>query len=379
MPETHELTIGHDQDLYESFELADEQQIIAEISGRVTDKYVYELKGVKDQSGNPVNGLSYAGTNWACREYAKQGEVIRIVDKDFRSDPTNDQYIIVVVTAQRFSVHPETGKEIALDSTIGIKRQWRMMKKKRYVDGQEDGYDIVEDPFFWEKACSKAIRNAKQGLIPVDIVKKLISEALNKKNGQDVHPRQGGSPKQQQRNASKGGGGAAASGGQQGDQKPPGEQKQAEQKQTEQKTAQGTSSTTPPPSSAGPENSSSAASASGGTQEGAGKQKASRDVLNQKFEAILKQAFKTQDGEQARAGLAKLTGIAKISDLPDDKLKDLGNLLHGVIKNKNKIDANKILSAEGQVLWKGPEPASAAGAAPPPADAPPEDKEFNPF
>jgi hypothetical protein len=173
-----------EHEAYEVFELADEEQIIAEISGRVTDKFVYELKGVRDEKGQPVVGLSYSGTNWACREYAKRGECIRVVGQpQLMVCPVDAEYIIAVVTVQRVAVDKETGREVVLDSTFGIKRQWRKMKKwKRDEHGNIVGEEIIADTFYWEKAVSKAIRNGKQGLIPTDVVKQLIGEALKMKS-----------------------------------------------------------------------------------------------------------------------------------------------------------------------------------------------------
>lgn len=358
MADSHELAVAPDHEMFEQFDLADEQQIIAEMSGRVTDKFVYTFK----QNGQNVDGLSYSGTNWACREYAKQGEVIRIVDKSFTVDETNPEYVIVTVIAQRYAVNRETGKEVALDNTIGVKRQWRMMKKKKYDEGgREAGYEIVEDPFFWEKATSKAIRNAKQGLIPVDIVKELIKQALAKKNGQEIQPRT--TPGKQQ------GGGRAQT------------QRPQQQASTPPPSGGAQETAPPPPSSAsgtpqppanpqtgpaaGPPPAPPAGSSPPPPAGGAAKPPASRDVTNQKFEAALKAALQTQDGDKAREVLKTLTGFAKISEMPDDTLKSVGNLLNGVIKKTNRIDKNKILAADGKVLWTGPEPAAAPAGAPP--------------
>jgi len=369
MAESHELAVAPDHEIFEQLDLADEQQIIAEMSGRVTDKFVYTFK----QNGQNVDGLSYSGTNWACREYAKQGEVIRIIEKSFTVDPTNEEYVLVTVVAQRFAVNRETGKEISLDNTIGIKRQWRMMKKKKYDEaGREAGYEIVEDPFFWEKATSKAIRNAKQGLIPVDIVKELIKQALAKKNGQEFQPR-GPQGKQQ-------GGGRA-----QQPQKP-------QQQASTPPPSGGASETAPPPPppatgtpqppanpqtgpAAGPPPAPPAGTSAPPPSGGAAKP--SRDVTNQKFETVLKQAFQTQDSDKAREGLKVLTGFSKISEMPDDTLKAVGNLLNGVLKKANRIEKNKILAgADGKVLWTGPEPAPAPAAA---AAAPQAEGSFEPF
>lgn len=181
-PDEKQLAVHTSHD-FEVFDLADEEQILAELGGRVTEKFVYELKGVKDPiTGLNVTGLSYAGTNWACREYAKHGEVIRVIGKpEVIVDPTDPNYIVVVITAQRFAVNSETQRETPLDTNFGVKRQWRLMKKNKYENGQVVGEEIVQDPFFFEKAFSKSIRNAKQSLIPTDVVKQLIQRAIKAK------------------------------------------------------------------------------------------------------------------------------------------------------------------------------------------------------
>jgi len=354
MAESTELAVAPDHEVFEQLDLADEQQIIAEMSGRVTDKFVYTFK----QNGQNVDGLSYSGTNWACREYAKRGEVIRIVDKSFTVDETNPEYVIVTVIAQRYAVNGETGKEVALDNTIGVKRQWRMMKKKKYDEGgREAGYEIVEDPFFWEKATSKAIRNAKQGLIPVDIVKELIKKALEKKNGQEIQTRapqgkQGGGRAQQPQKPQQQASTPPPSGGaSETAPPPPSSATGTPQQQANPQTGQAAGTPPAPP----------AGSSTPPPAGGAAKTPPSRDVTNQKFESVLKTALGTLDPDKAREGLKALTGISKISELPDDKLKTIGNLLNGVIKKTNRVEGHKILAvSDGKALWTGPEPAAAA-------------------
>jgi hypothetical protein len=155
------------QDPYEIMDLADEEQILAEMAGRVLDRYVYSF----EQDGQTVRGLSYAGVNWACREYAKRGEVIRIVGSpEIVQDPTDPEYVIVTVTAQRFAVHPDTGRETPLDSAVGAKRQWTKMRLR---DGR-----VVPNKFFLESAISKAQRNAKAALFPSQFVAEMIDAAL---------------------------------------------------------------------------------------------------------------------------------------------------------------------------------------------------------
>lgn len=340
VPQTH---------AFESFDLADEEQIIAELAGRVTEKYVYELKGVKDPTtGQNVTGLSYAGTNWACREYAKRNEVIRIMGKQMEIDPIDPNYVVVLVTAQRYATNSDTGRETALDSTLGIKRQWIKMKKNIWENGKVVGEEIVPDPFFWEKGFSKAIRNAKQALIPTDIIKKIIQQALKAKQ---AGPSRDGETLQ----ASRG-------------------QERAAAPQQPQKPAAAPSTAAAPPPAGGAGVEGGAVGASGTASKSAASQSAaapaasakpvqSKDTLIQKFEIVLKTAFNTQDGGAARQGLKKIAGTDKIGDLSESDLKKYGKVLQGVTKGTHKIadDGTHIVDAKtNEIVWgTKPEPAPA--------------------
>lgn len=166
---------------FELLDRSDEDQILGELSGRVTDKYIY-----KSPDGPR---LSYAGIGWAAREYAKKGEILRVMGKpEICADPTDPDYIIVVVTAQRFAVNSDTGKEIALDTRIGAKRKWKNMEKNVWGKGQDGkpvviSKDIAPDPFYFEKAMSMAQRNALKALMPDDFVAQIVERALRPKAG----------------------------------------------------------------------------------------------------------------------------------------------------------------------------------------------------
>lgn len=340
-------------EIFESFDLADEQLILEELAGRVTDKYVYTFK----QKGQEIQGLSKAGTDWAVREYAKQGEVIRVIGKqpEIILDPTDPDYIITIVVAQRFIVNKETGKEIALDSRFGTKRQWKYMEKKKYDEqGNVVGEEIVPDPFYIEKSESKASRNALQKLIPTDFVKKMISKALELKNGRSVttapkgRTTQGGAKPQQPPAGAPAPGQAAT---------PP----------------QGAAATPPAHGAASTPQGAAAAPPTQGAapQQNAQKSKVSKDTLVQKFDGVIKKVFKTQDGAVVRQHVAKLTGKENIGDLDEETLKKLGNLLMNVGK-QYKIENYQILSADGAAVhWQPPQPPApppqAPAAAPPPA------------
>ena len=336
---------------HEIFDLADEDQIVAELQGRVTDKYVYELKGMRGEDGKPIVGLSYAGTNWACREYAKRGEIIR-VDKnaiDYQVDPTNDQYVLITVIAQRFALNMETGKEIPLDTAPGLKRQWTKMKRGVWENSVKVRDEIVDDPFFWEKGLSKATRNAKQALIPTDIVKELIAKALEQKNNPSARP-------------------AAAAPAGKGGQRPPAQNRGAAPPQGPASQA---SPAPAPPGAAGappPGGGQQASAPAGGAASPKPGATQTKDSLVQMFDVVLKAALKTQDVPVARAALKKLLGTDKITDLSEADLRKYGKILQGVPQGIFKIaeDGTHITDKDGNVVC-GAKPATP----PPAADAAP--------
>lgn len=360
MVDSTELAPQETHEVFEHYDLADEDQIIAEMSGRVSDKYVYTFK----QGGQEVTGLSFAGTNWAVREYAKQGEVIRVVGHPhIIADPTDMDYVIVMVTSQRFAVHKETGKEIPLDNAVGVKRQGKFTEKRKYGPGGElIGHEKVVDPFYIEKAVSKASRNSKQSLIPTETVKKLIARALDSKNGKAVQPKNA----QPQQRAPQG----DFQG--QGQARPMQPTNQASQAPAAPPPAAAPAKAAPavvppaappaaqvvyvsPPAQA-PQPPPQAAAPAPVAAPAAAVQEMPKDVMVQKLDAVLKAVFATQDTAMARQGLHRITGFSSPSDMPVDKIKALGNVLNSVVKKQANIDGNKVVRiADGIILWEGPQ------------------------
>jgi len=286
----------------EAFELCDredEEQILAEIAGRVADKYIYEVKTPE----GPKEGLSYAGVNWACREYAKRGEVIRISGKpDIIPDPMSPEHIIVSVLAQRFAIHPETSREVALDSVIGCKRQWIKMEKR---DGS-----IVVDRFYVEKAVSKAQRNAKAALIPTEFVKEIIKRA-------------------------KGGAGKAPA-KQEAPTKPPVKPERTHPAEAAKKQEAAPKSAAPTSAPAKQE-----APASGGST-----------VLRQRVHIMLGKVAKSRD-EQKRI-LHDLTAFDSTKDVSDTLLEELIRLISGVLNKTHMLRGGErgweIATSSGEVV-----------------------------
>lgn len=143
-------------------EQADEEQILAEMKGEIIKEFVYSFP----QGGKEIVGLSKTGVDNACREASKKGEFFRVIDMP--QIQQDGDYINVIVKVGRYTLHPETRQEIMIDSTLGAKRQWKKMKLQ--------DKSIVADPFWFEKALSKAERNAKRKLLPEKLIVELIKE-----------------------------------------------------------------------------------------------------------------------------------------------------------------------------------------------------------
>lgn len=142
---------------------ADDDIILAEMSGKIIDKFVYEFK----DGGGTVVGLTVAGVNNTVRMFATQGEVIRVEDNP--SIIQDDEFYHVVVKASRYRIERNNEgepREILLDTAFGSKRQG---KKFRTRHGK-----ILNDTFAFEKAVSKAQRNAKRMLLPEDFIVSMI-------------------------------------------------------------------------------------------------------------------------------------------------------------------------------------------------------------
>jgi hypothetical protein len=321
--------------ILEQFDLADDSKIIAALSKRVTQGFTYKANG--------KYGLSSAGTLWAAREFAKQGEVYRVTGfPKVEICPVDPDYINVYVAVQRFFVHPGTGQEIALDTTIGHKRMSR--KAKRYKDDQSEEFEMIEDPEFITKAITKAERNGKLHLMPKDAVINLVAKATGQP-APNAAPAKGATspPKSNPKPTTPPAGGAAA-----GSATPPPqdakkpeepkkeEPKKDEAKKEEPKKEEAKKPATPPADD--------------------GKPKMSLEVMVQKLDAVCKMVFNTQDGAVARQKLATLTGKASPADLTAEEIKKIGNAINAVAKKTATIEGNNIIrTSDKSVLWKGPE------------------------
>jgi len=151
----------------------DENQIMAEIQGAMVDKFVFCFK---DKGGHEVVGLSKAGVDQICRESSNKGEVYRIMETaegkmDMEVKETEKTYQVRVRVGRYALIKDREGMpagEQLLDTHVGSKQQ---QKYKKMRSGQ-----LMLDPFGYEVACSKAIRNAKRDLLPYTFVTEMIKK-----------------------------------------------------------------------------------------------------------------------------------------------------------------------------------------------------------
>lgn len=141
-----------DQNVFLAFDRLDDDQIIQEMKGAALTEYVYEFTS----GGKTVRGLSKSGTDDASRFMAvKYGEILREVDSWLEKEDVEAGYFKALV--KRFMVNQKDGSTVEMDSAIGHKRQ-----------PKKDQYGKVNQ-FWYEQGGQKALRNAKQKLIPETI------------------------------------------------------------------------------------------------------------------------------------------------------------------------------------------------------------------
>jgi hypothetical protein len=155
-------------DIFAQLDKLDEDQIVADLSGRsnaVAQALVYRF----ESDGKLVAGLSKRGVDEAARELASAGQCLREMKLNVKE--TADCYFARALVG-RVLVDQE-GRETVLETKFGVKRQAK--SDWRYYRGDRK---LVEDKFAYEKACSKALRNALRRLIPEEIVNGLIERVL---------------------------------------------------------------------------------------------------------------------------------------------------------------------------------------------------------
>lgn len=162
--------IKESQDIFEKFEQLDDKIIIAELENQVVDDWVYHFV----QDGKDIWGIGKAGIDGCTKEMGRKGIALREDSVIFTVDPTHPEYVLFTACVSKHYV--DKSGEAKVESAIGTKRQWIMLRRK--IEGE---YKIVPNKFWFEQGSIKALRNAKSRLIPDDIKAKIITFAKTHK------------------------------------------------------------------------------------------------------------------------------------------------------------------------------------------------------
>ncbi len=134
----------------------DDEQIIAHMSGELVTEYVYSFT---DGGGRKQEGLSWAGV----RELAQlRGNIV--LDKPDVED--HDDFIRVMVRATD------------MERNVSV---WGGTHQPKYITRRDK--TRTPDDFAYEKAISKAQRNAIKNLMPVTVVRSVINQLQGRSNG----------------------------------------------------------------------------------------------------------------------------------------------------------------------------------------------------
>ena len=140
---------GTEEDFTTELTVIDDQSIIADMQGHAIEDYVYSFK----QGGRTVQGLTLAGIN----EAANRRGGLEVESIQYKE--TEDTWQVVAKAVDT----------ITNNSRYGACEQPKKMGSKA-------------DPFAFTKAVHKAQRNALKQLIPVPVIKEVLSHYLQKGN-----------------------------------------------------------------------------------------------------------------------------------------------------------------------------------------------------
>jgi len=143
----------------------DNNQILAELAGETLDEYVYDVVTYdrKAKKEKRTVKLSWVGT----REMMQVRGNIAMSGPDITDQ---DGYIRMVIRATDLKRNV---------SVFGGIHQLKTMKVKTYDEhGKPLGEQLQDDPFYFQKALSKAQRNAIQAVMPASFIAKMIDRFL---------------------------------------------------------------------------------------------------------------------------------------------------------------------------------------------------------
>jgi hypothetical protein len=149
---------------FQALEYLDDQAIVASLDGAILASQMFY---VINQGNFSVVGISLDGVREIARQYAdKMGLSFRFGDMNVQE--TEDAYLVRVKVEVDF---PKGGHV----ENWGVKRQEKALQLQSGV--------VRQDPYAFEKACSKAQRNALMGVIPKSFIEMAYSEWLSKHGG----------------------------------------------------------------------------------------------------------------------------------------------------------------------------------------------------
>jgi len=154
----------------QEIERRDDNQILTSLAGEAIKEYAYRFT---DSKGRLITGLSWAGI----KEITQLRGNMVVQDVDIQD---TDDYIRVVVRATD------------LDRNISVFGGCHQPKKMR-VKVEKGLYELVPDDFCFQKAISKAQRNAFKNLLPTTLLTKMMEAYLGKKPAAEREREPGGS------------------------------------------------------------------------------------------------------------------------------------------------------------------------------------------
>jgi len=156
-----------EQDQFTELERRDEDQILAEIQGKVIDEMFYEFP----MDGHTVTGLSWVGTKEIARKYGKiETEFVTLQD-------LGDQWMVVMKATDK-----QTGATLN-GSSVQPKNITLRDKTEK------------PDKFAVQKAMSKAQRNAIRAVIPETYIIEVIKAWKEGNSGAIKQPQRKPEPK----------------------------------------------------------------------------------------------------------------------------------------------------------------------------------------
>lgn len=166
------------QDVFDRFDELDDKVILRELENQVVDDWVYHFV----VEGHHIWGLGKIGIDACARKMGEKGVALREDYVNFAVDPTNAEFVLFTASVSKHVVG-KGGAEAGIESAIGTKRQWIMLKRRGAVEGERK---IVANKFWFEQGSQKALRNAKARLIPNDIKTKIIEFAKTHKKVKEI-------------------------------------------------------------------------------------------------------------------------------------------------------------------------------------------------